>query len=136
MTEFEGQHMPATSGIQAHHEGQHLFARPSIQAHHESSSWMGSILQKIWFPRYAQKKSETTEAIAEVQEVLKQMAKSLDDSRESLFLSVWGFAGQEVFDVLHHVSLTRCGVYVHCFNLRSFEPEATDLEPEENKMKQ
>jgi len=95
----------------------------------------GPSCRKFGFLDMPKKKSETTEAIAEVQ-VLKQMAKSLDDSRESLFLSVWGFAGQEVFDVLHHVSLTRCGVYVHCFNLRSFEPEATDLEPEENKMKQ
>ena len=39
-----------------------------------------------------------------------------------LVFSVWDFAGQEVFETLHHVFLTRFGVYLLCFSLVELTP--------------
>ncbi len=52
---------------------------------------------------------------AEVMKCLSASTKLRSD--DSLVLSVYDYGGQSVFDVIHHLFLTRYGMYALCFNM-------------------
>lgn len=56
----------------------------------------------------------------EVAHVLKQpgLSKEMKIQSEALCFNIWDFGGQDVFYTLHHLFLTRHGVYLFVFDLR------------------
>ena len=39
---------------------------------------------------------------------------------DNIGLTIWDYSGQPVFRIIHHLFLTKCGVYLCVFNLKSF----------------
>lgn len=50
-----------------------------------------------------------------------------DEDEEPLKLSMWDFGGQDVFYTLHHLFLTRYGVYLIAFNMEWLLPSASKV---------
>ncbi len=65
-------------------------------------------------------------AAAPVKRLNKQMVLKRSTEQEPLRVSLLDFGGQEVFYSLHHLYLTRYGVYLVAFNMEWLEPAASD----------
>ena len=63
---------------------------------------------------------------AEVMKCLSASTKLRSD--DSLVLSVYDYGGQSVFDVIHHLFLTRYGMYALCFNMEWLLDDSPDKE--------
>ena len=70
---------------------------------------------------------------SEVAQVLKQpsLGKELKIQSEALCFNIWDFGGQDVFYTLHHLFLTRHGIYLFVFDLREVVPDSSKA-PVEN----
>jgi GTPase SAR1 family protein len=70
--------------------------------------------QKVPEPRLTEKKPEAAELDEEM--VMKLLA-TMQDADSGLLISLFDFGGQSVFEVIHHLFLTRNGVYALVFNM-------------------
>lgn len=51
---------------------------------------------------------------------LGKLVRKAREDKDSLVLTMWDYGGQSVFYTLHHVFLTRYGIYLLVFNMRAF----------------
>jgi tetratricopeptide (TPR) repeat protein/GTPase SAR1 family protein len=63
--------------------------------------------------------------------VMKLLAEERTDS--GLYISIFDYGGQEVFDVVHHLFLTQYGVYVLCFDMQWLCPREDTQRAEDKK---
>jgi len=61
----------------------------------------------------------TEKASEKVEEAVRMMGITRLSSSDISY-QIWDFGGQSVFYALHHVFLTRFGIYIVCFNLQDF----------------
>jgi len=65
----------------------------------------------------------TVPAEEEEQEIVREYHEGMLNDADSLMLSLWDFGGQEVFYSMHHIFLTKSGVYVLVCDLRKLRNE-------------
>ena len=70
----------------------------------------------------------TDERVLDEAAVMKMLA-TMEDAETGMLISLFDFGGQSVFDVIHHLFLTRNGVYALVFNMEWLVKEG----PEKNK---
>jgi GTPase SAR1 family protein len=62
------------------------------------------------------------------QEMVMKMLATMQDAESGLLISLFDFGGQSVFEVIHHLFLTRNGVYALVFNMEWLLTDGPDKE--------
>uniref|UniRef100_A0A7S3PM47 non-specific serine/threonine protein kinase n=1 Tax=Aplanochytrium stocchinoi TaxID=215587 RepID=A0A7S3PM47_9STRA len=83
------------------------------------------VWEEEWFDDVVE---EEDEVLVDEKDIFRQYNENLFFDAESLMLSLWDFGGQDVFYSMHHMFLTKSGVYVLVFDMRQILDENTTEE--------
>jgi GTPase SAR1 family protein len=88
----------------------------------DPGSSSASVVKAVHVPSAAQARHELDE------EMVMKMLATMQDAESGLLISLFDFGGQSVFEVIHHLFLTRNGVYALVFNMEWLLAEGPDKE--------
>jgi GTPase SAR1 family protein len=99
-----------------------------IEAEHPAGSALAAA-EKLPAPKTAAELAPAAPAKPDLDEdMVMKMLATMQDAESGLLISLFDFGGQAVFEVIHHLFLTRNGVYALVFNMEWLLTDGPDKE--------